>query len=128
MKKRKSAKKEEKRRILVTYKGSAEMGLPFQDDSLILSLVGEWNVTPLACAIVNFPAIDGKPVFFIHDIVSYAGKEMQDFLYRAVLGIARERGYQEIYISCGRFAEKFMKENGFQKISGGILAKKELCE
>lgn len=128
MKKVQKAGKVEKGRILVTYKGSAEGETPFQDDSLILTLARGESLAPQACAVINFPVMNGKKAFFIHDIVSDEGKRTRDFLYGMAEKIARERGYQEIYINSSRFGEKFVRKNGFQWFSGGILAKKELGE
>lgn len=58
-------------RVLITYKGSAEIGKEFQDDYMILELVTDGRPDALASAVVNFPLLDGNKSIFIHDLVSY---------------------------------------------------------
>ena len=50
-------------RVLITYKGSAEIGKEFQDDYMILELVTDGRPDALASAVVNFPLLDGIKAF-----------------------------------------------------------------
>ena len=67
-------------RVLITYKGSAEIGKEFQDDYMILELVTDGRPDALASAVVNFPLLDGNKSIFIHDLISYESMEAKETL------------------------------------------------
>lgn len=83
-------------RVLITYKGSAEIGKEFQDDYMILELVTDVRPDALASAVVNFPLLDGNKSIFIHDLISYESMEAKETLLEVIEKFARKRGYAAI--------------------------------
>lgn len=117
------AQAESRLRLLLTYKGSAYAGEDIQDDYIFLSLVHDGSPDPLASAVINFPVIDGKRVLFIHDIQPHGEKKS---LMESIESIARKRGYDTIYINTSRQEKNFLKNQGFIKLPGRMMAKKVL--
>ena len=117
------AQAESRLRLLLTYKGSAYAGENIRDDYIFLSLVHDGSPDPLASAVINFPVIDGKRVLFIHDIQPHGEKES---LIESIESIARKRGYDTIYINTSRQEKNFLKNQGFIKLPGRMMAKKVL--
>ena len=117
------AQAESRLRLLLTYKGSAYAGEDIQDDYIFLGLVHDGSPDPLASAVINFPVIDGKRVLFIHDIQPHGEKKS---LMESIESIARKRGYDTIYINTSRQEKNFLKNQGFIKLPGRMMAKKVL--
>lgn len=117
------AQAESRLRLQLTYKGSAYAGEDIQDDYIFLSLVHDGSPDPLASAVINFPVIDGKRVLFIHDIQPHGEKKS---LMESIESIARKRGYDTIYINTSRQEKNFLKNQGFIKLPGRMMAKKVL--
>ena len=78
-------------RVLIIYKGSAEIGKEFQDDYIILELVTDGRPDALASAVVNFPLLDGNKSIFIHDLISYESMEAKETLLEVIEKFARKR-------------------------------------
>ena len=100
-------------RVLITYKGSAEIGKEFQDDYMILELVTDGRPDALASAVVNFPLLDGNKSIFIHDLVSYESMETKESLLEVIEKFARKRGYAAIYINSIRQDRGFLDKEKF---------------
>lgn len=117
-------------RVLITYKGSAEIGKEFQDDYMILELVTDGRPDALASAVVNFPLLDGNKSIFIHDLVSYESMdesmETKESLLEVIEKFARKRGYAAIYINSIRQDRGFLDKEKFIEVSGMTMAKKDV--
>ena len=113
-------------RVLITYKGSAEIGKEFQDDYMILELVTDGRPDALASAVVNFPLLDGNKSIFIHDLVSYESMEAKESLLEVIEKFARKRVYAAIYINSIRQDRGFLDKEKFIEVSGMTMAKKDV--
>lgn len=113
-------------RVLITYKGSAEIGKEFQDDYMILELVTDGRPDALASAVVNFPLLDGNKSIFIHDLISYESMEAKETLLEVIEKFARKRGYAAIYINSIRQDRGFLDKEKFIEVSGRTMAKKDV--
>ena len=113
-------------RVLITYKGSAEIGKEFQDDYMILELVTDGRPDALASAVVNFPLLDGNKSIFIHDLVSYESMETKESLLEVIEKFARKRVYAAIYINSIRQDRGFLDKEKFIEVSGRTMAKKDV--
>lgn len=113
-------------RVLIIYKGSAEIGKEFQDDYIILELVTDGRPDALASAVVNFPLLDGNKSIFIHDLISYESMEAKKTLLEVIEKFARKRGYAAIYINSIRQDRGFLDREKFIEVSGKTMAKKDV--
>lgn len=113
-------------RVLITYKGSAEIGKEFQDDYMILELVTDGRPDALASAVINFPLLDGNKSIFIHDLVSYESMEAKESLLEVIEKFARKRGYAAIYINSIRQDRGFLDKEKFMEVSGKTMAKRDV--
>ena len=113
-------------RVLITYKGSAEIGKEFQDDYMILELVTDVRPDALASAVVNFPLLDGNKSIFIHDLISYESMEAKETLLEVIEKFARKRGYAAISINSIRQDRGFLDKENFIEVSGRTMAKKDV--
>lgn len=125
----KEREKTGKMRLLITYKGSADIEenvlRRVEDDFVVLALNIEGTPESLATATINFPEINGKSVLFIHDIMSH-DSDNRELLLSAITSFAQNRGYGEIYINSARQPAYFLAEQGFWEQPGGILAQMEV--
>lgn len=115
---------EGKPRILINYKGQADMDGEVQDDSMLLILSMDSKPEHLAEAVINFPVIDGEKRLFIHELSAFEGESYDCMLLDAVERLARKMEYDDIYINTKRQDKDFLKEQGFQKVRGKIFMAK----
>lgn len=114
-------------RILMTYKGTADVGTDFRDDYMILTLAADGKPEPLARAVINFPEMEGEKVLFLHDLAPYeGGNREKGMLLQTVQSFAGRRGYRKICMNGGDQDTGFLQGQGFTEMPGGLLFQKEV--
>ena len=112
---------EEIPRILINFKGSADIEGKVQDDYMMLTLNIDGEPERLAEAVINFPIIEGGKRFFIHELSAFEGERYGCVLLDAIDRMARKMGYDSVYLNTIRQNKDFLREQGFQKIKGKLF-------